>query len=103
MKELFDLSSESLGQGAITAAWGSNGAVLAVAGAKRQVVLFTKEGKETDAFPLATPTSNSAAARTRQAVNALIWNHKGAGHCVIACLSWGQTLPQLSAHMVDFT
>jgi hypothetical protein len=74
MKELFDLCSESLGYGSIQASWGCKGSVLAAAGNKRQMVLFSKEGKEVQGFPL----GGSSPGKGKAAVNAIAWNRKGA-------------------------
>lgn len=74
MKELFDLSSESLGYSPIETSWGCKGGVLAAAGRKGKMVIFSREGKETHGFTLSTP----ATGKSKAVVNAIVWNHTGA-------------------------
>lgn len=84
MKLAFEISSAFFGQSPLLTAWGCKGVLLAVAQAKRQILLLGHDGQEQHSFNLDMPNVKSALNQSGPAARALQWCPQGTWCCDVA-------------------
>lgn len=78
MRSVFKLLPEQFGGGPIAVEWGGQNSVLAVAGHRRSLALFNRDGTEVTRFSLeAANVHTTAGKQAIAAVSALVWNTQG--------------------------
>lgn len=79
MKSVFKLLPEQFGGEPVVVAWGPQNSVLAVAGRKRSVALFSRDGTEVSSFSLEAANVHVSSSKKPSAasVNTFLWNSQG--------------------------